>query len=198
MLMKQSEALTKALENSPRFYNMEKSSMLGEETSTNTLEKVTTPCPSPKALSTSSDGSVSEDETSTLEKGNLQIISNATSCTDLNLTEINFETPVVEIGENIIYDHNSYTLLQNSIEEFKNDTRIALNKITNNLNIIMQYITSDKGVDFLDKLNPVNGLKSKDLNILITSIEEFKNYMDIITADSAVRKNTESSKAAEE
>ncbi|KAK0096124.1 hypothetical protein PV326_006383 [Microctonus aethiopoides] len=54
----------------------------------------------------------------------------------------------------------------------------------------MQYISSDKGVDFLDKLNPMNGLKSKDLNIPITSIEEFNNYMDVITADPAVRKNT--------
>ncbi|KAK0072054.1 hypothetical protein PV326_000510, partial [Microctonus aethiopoides] len=97
---------------------------------------------------------------------------------------LNSETPVIEIGDNIIYDHDAVTRLHNSLEEFKNETRTAQNKILNNLNIIIQYITGDKGVDFLDKLNPINGLKSKDLDIPIGTIDDFNNYMDVLTADS--------------
>ncbi|KAK0082173.1 hypothetical protein PV325_010932 [Microctonus aethiopoides] len=128
-------------------------------------------------------------ETSAVEEENppniLDII-----CNDSTLNSINSESPVVKIGDNIIYDHDSVSRLHNSLEEFKNETRTVLNKILHNQIIIIQYITGDKGIDFLDKLNPMNGLKTKDLNIPIASIDEFDKYMDVRTANSTVRKNT--------
>lgn len=80
--------------------------------------------------------------------------------------------------------------LQNSLEELRNETKTMLNKISNNQTIIMQYITSDKGVDFLEKLNPRNGLKKQNSNIPIASVVEFDRFMDVIKADSIIKKDT--------
>ncbi|KAK0072605.1 hypothetical protein PV325_011121 [Microctonus aethiopoides] len=102
----------------------------------------------------------------------------------------NLGTPIEIAGHSIIYDQDVINRLQHSLEELHNETKIMLNKVLNNQTIIMQYITSDKGVDFLEKLNPRNGLKKQNFNIPIASVVEFDRFMDVLKANPIIKKDT--------
>ncbi|KAK0075568.1 hypothetical protein PV326_011463 [Microctonus aethiopoides] len=88
---------------------------------------------------------------------------------------INLGTPI-EFRQSIIYDQDVITRSHNSVEEFRNETKIMLNKILNNLSIIMQCITSDKEVDYLEKLCPVNNSGVIKLSRIIADFWTLSNW----------------------